>query len=300
MSNKQITIEQLTKDFGHGRGIFDINLYVRRGEVLGFLGPNGAGKTTTIRHLMGFTKPGKGRAEISGLNATTQYQRVMENVGYLPGEVALPEEMNGRSFIKMMQQMRKIDDDSHIRKLLTQFELDPNMPIKKMSLGMKRKLAVVVALMADPDVLILDEPTSGLDPSMQDQFISFMVGEKNRGKTILLSSHIFREVEALCDRIVIIKDGHIVSEVDANQLKNADEKNFKLVFVDAAAASKAHQQLGGQLKEAELNIKVKRSQLTKFFKNLGRYSVVSITEQRFDLEKYFLHFYRTDRKFQTL
>lgn len=299
MNEIQIMVKHLTKDFGHGRGIFDINLQVNRGEVLGFLGPNGAGKTTTIRHLMGFTKPGHGQAMICGLDTTSQYKQVMEHVGYLPGEVVLPEDMTGTAFIKMMRQLRHVDNDEYLQELLTRFSLDPQLGIKKMSLGTKRKLAVVVALMADPEVLILDEPTSGLDPAMQDQFINFMVEEKRRGKTILLSSHIFREVEALCDRIAIIKEGKIVAEVNANQLMNSEEKHFYLTFADEQAATQARQRLGGQQHKYELEVKIAREQLNQFFKVVAQYPIVKLTEQHFNLEKYFLEFYRTDRQFQT-
>lgn len=221
-----IRVENMTKDFGHGRGIFNVDFQVGKGEVLGFLGPNGAGKTTTIRHLLGFTQPSKGTAEIMGLDCLGQHSQVMQYVGYLPGEIALPEGLTGWQFIRMMQQMRQIESDDYLHYLLDLFEFDPSGSTKRMSLGDKRKLAVVTAFMGNPDILILDEPTSGLDPLMQEKFIQFMVEEKRRGKTILLSSHIFPEVEATCDRIIIIKEGKLVAEVNAKELKNEDEKQL--------------------------------------------------------------------------
>lgn len=297
-----VKVENLTKDFGHGRGIFNVNFEIQKGEVFGFLGPNGAGKSTTIRHLMGFTKPGHGRVEINGFDCTNKPQEVMKHVGYLPGEITLPEEMSGQQFIKMMKKMRGVKDDSYLNHLLTTFELTPKGSLKRMSLGEKRKLAVVVAFMTDPDILILDEPTSGLDPVMQEKFIQFMVEEKQRGKTILLSSHIFPEIEATCDRIAIIKEGKIVARVDATNIKNDNQKTYQLGFSSSKDLNLALE----KFQDAELisslclEIKVVTSKLTEFFKQLRSLKIASINEKRFDLEKYFLDFYRSDRVFEEI
>lgn len=217
-----ININHLTKDYGHQRGIFDISLQVEKGECFGFLGPNGAGKTTTIRHLMGFSKPQKGTVKILNQDCWLNHPLLQQRIGYLPGEIALPD-MMGDEFIQMMVKMKKIEDDTYLNQLIQRFELDPHISTKQMSLGVKRKLAVVVAFMHDPDILILDEPTSGLDPIMQKIFIDFILEEKKRGKTIFLSSHIFHEIDATCDRIAIIKNGKIVSQFIADNLKNAKQ-----------------------------------------------------------------------------
>ena len=297
-----LKVNHLTKDFGHGRGVFDVNFEINKGEVFGFLGPNGAGKSTTIRHLMGFTKPDQGSLEIMGLNCTTQSSKVMQHVGYLPGEIALPEGLTGWQFLNMMQKMRHVKDDSYLNYLLDFFELDPNGDTKRMSLGDKRKLAVVAAFAADPEILILDEPTSGLDPVMQEKFIQFMVEEKRRGKTILLSSHIFPEIEATCDRIAIIREGKVVSEVDANELKNIDSKTYKLFFETENDLQNALKELPNAQKgiENDLEVVVERLTLTPFFKKLPLLKVKAINEERFDLENYFLDFYRSDRVFEEL
>ena len=216
-----IEVNSLTKDYGSGRGVFDVTFQVEKGEVFGFLGPNGAGKSTTIRHLMGFSKPQSGQTKIFGKDTFDKYFEILGNVGYIPGEIALPAGLTGWEFIRMMQHLQKCRNDEQLNYLLKIFELDPSGETKRMSLGVKRKLAVVTAFMSDPDVLILDEPTSGLDPVMQEVFIEFIRKEKERGKTILLSSHIFSEVDATCDRIAIIKDGKIVSDFIADDLKHA-------------------------------------------------------------------------------
>ena len=193
-----IDVSHLTKDYGFGRGVFDVSFKVEKGEAFGFLGPNGAGKSTTIRHLMGFSKPDSGETRIFGLESFRKYDAILQSVGYIPGEIALPAGLTGWEFLRMMQSMQKHRDEERLQKLLELFELDPSGDTKRMSLGVKRKLAVVTAFMNDPSVLILDEPTSGLDPVMQEVFIDYVKNEKKRGKTILLSSHIFSEVDATC------------------------------------------------------------------------------------------------------
>jgi ABC-type multidrug transport system, ATPase component len=228
-----IEVKNLTKDYGFGRGVFDVSFQVDKGEVLGFLGPNGAGKTTVIRHLMGFSNPQKGSLSINGLSCTGQASKILENVGYLPGEVVLPEALTGLEFIRMMQGLRGSRDKQRLEYLLNTFQLDPRGKTKRMSLGNKRKLAIITAFMADPDILILDEPTSGLDPVMQAAFIDFMKEEKKRGKTILLSSHTFGEVDAICDTIAIIKDGKIVSTVKADDIRHNRNKMFRITFASA-------------------------------------------------------------------
>ena len=202
-----IEVEHLTKDYGSGRGVFDVSIAVDRGEVFGFLGPNGAGKSTTIRHLMGFSKPDSGSTKIEGMETFRRYFEVLNHVGYIPGEIALPAGLTGWEFIRMMQNLQKIQNEKRLGEMLKLFELEDEVlkgETKRMSLGVKRKLAVVTAFMSDPDVLILDEPTSGLDPVMQENFIQFIHEEKERGKTILLSSHIFSEIDSTCDRIAMI------------------------------------------------------------------------------------------------
>ena len=223
-----IHIDHLTKDYGHGRGAFDITLSVKKGECYGFLGPNGAGKTTTIRHLMGFSKPDTGRAHILGADCWLQAAALKNRIGYIPGEIELPTGMTGTQFLLMMQKMRGIKDDTRTAMLLDKFRLDPSVKIRKMSFGMKRKVAIITAFQHDPDVLILDEPSSGLDPIMQKTFIDYVAEERKRGKTIFLSSHIFHEVDIACNRVAIIKEGHIVSEIDLDKLKKTEGDAFDL------------------------------------------------------------------------
>lgn len=209
-----VNVEHLTRDYGDEKGIFDISFSIERGKAFGFLGPNGAGKTTTIRHLMGFLKPKKGKCSINGLDCWKECSRIQEEVGYVPGEISFFDDMTGTEFLNFIEKYRKISSNSRKRELLDFFELDPRSGIKKMSKGMKQKLGIVAALMHDPEILVFDEPTSGLDPLMQGRFVELVAEEKKRGKTILLSSHMFEEVERTCDQIGIIRKGKMV-EVDS-------------------------------------------------------------------------------------
>lgn len=302
-----IEVEHLTKDYGSGRGVFDVSIAVDRGEVFGFLGPNGAGKSTTIRHLMGFSKPDSGSTKIEGMETFHRYFEVLNHVGYIPGEIALPAGLTGWEFIRMMQNLQKIHIEKRLGEMLKLFELEDEVlkgETKRMSLGVKRKLAVVTAFMSDPDVLILDEPTSGLDPVMQENFIQFIHEEKERGKTILLSSHIFSEIDSTCDRIAIIKDGKIVSQFVADDLKHASRKYYTVTFATEAekaaflqkAASLATFQLIRE-EGVEAYLSVEDSDLNALIALLAAAKVVTFSNRRETLEDYFLKFYKEDKDF---
>ena len=164
MSDPVIELKGLKKDYGNGRGVFDVSFSVERGEVFGFLGPNGAGKTVTMRNLMGFIRPDEGTVSIDGLNCFSQRSRIQERLGYLPGEIACMDEMTGAAFLEFMARMKKLRDRTRMNQLVEYFELDPARRIRKMSKGTKQKVGLVCAFMTSPDIVLLDEPTSGLDP----------------------------------------------------------------------------------------------------------------------------------------
>lgn len=297
----------LTKDYGFGRGVFDVNIHVDKGEVFGFLGPNGAGKSTTIRHLMGFSKPASGSTKILGQETFRHYDKLLKHVGYIPGEIALPAGLTGWEFIRMMQDMQGIHNQKQLADMLDLFELSDNVlrgETKRMSLGVKRKLAIVTAFMSDPEVLILDEPTSGLDPVMQENFIQFIHEEKAHGKTILLSSHIFSEIDSTCDRIAIIKDGKIVSEFVANDLKHASRKYYTVVF-ETEQARQAFKEASGRLpsfvliteQEKELDLSIEDRDLNDLIALLSSLAVRSFSNRKETLEDYFMKFYKEDKDF---
>lgn len=303
-----IEVNHLTKDYGSGRGVFDVSFHIEEGEVFGFLGPNGAGKSTTIRHLMGFSKPSSGNTKILGLDSFKDYSKILSNVGYIPGEIALPAGLTGYEFISMMQDMYGIHNKEMLDKMLALFDLNDNVlkgDTKHMSLGVKRKLAIVTAFMSDPKVLILDEPTSGLDPVMQQRFINFIIEEKNRGKTILLSSHIFSEVDATCDRIAIIKDGKIVSEFVANDLKHASLKQYRIVFEDKGQYERFKSGFDSKIisivkdkpEKNKVFITTDDKDINKVISYLSDFKVKEFNNIKESLEDYFMKFYKEDKDF---
>ena len=297
-----IDVDHLTKDYGYHRGVFDVSIKVHKGECYGYLGPNGAGKSTTIRHLMGFSKPQKGTTKIFGIDTFGHTDEILGKVGYLPGEPSIPAGLTGWGFIKMMQDMRGEANDERLQYLLKLFKLDPSPNVKEMSLGDKRKLAVVTAFMNDPDVLILDEPTSGLDPLMQQIFIKFIVEEKKRGKTILLSSHIFSEVEATCDMISIIKDGKHVSTFNAEEVKNIKTKVYVLRFKDRANMDTYLTKCPFDIvnkneSRLSLTIKFDDDKYTEFIDSVLGIKLDTFAEKPFTLQDYFMSFYKEEKVF---
>lgn len=302
-----IEVKNLTKDYGSGRGIFDVSFVVKKGEVFGFLGPNGAGKSTTIRHLMGFSKPDKGNTYILGEPTFNKYYEILNHVGYIPGEIALPAGLTGWQFLRMMQDLQHIHNEEKLNSMLTLFELDDvtlQGETKRMSLGVKRKLAIVAAFMSDPDVLILDEPTSGLDPVMQENFINFIHEEKSRGKTILLSSHIFSEIDSTCDRIAIIKDGRIVSEFVADDLKHASKKYYMIDFKDEKNVNKFKKSINkipsAEILKIEGNkvfISLEDEDMNKAIEILSGLEINEFSNRKESLEDYFMKFYKEDKDF---
>ena len=302
-----IQVDHLTKDYGYGRGVFDVSIKVHKGECYGYLGPNGAGKSTTIRHIMGFAKPTQGKITIFGKETFHHTEELLGKVGYLPGEPSLPAGLNGMGFLRMMQDMRGERNDERLDYLLKLFALDPNVDVKSMSLGEKRKLAVVAAFMNDPDVLILDEPTSGLDPVMQQVFISFILEEKKRGKTILLSSHIFSEVDATCDTISIIKDGKHVSTFRANELKNRVNVTFIFYFETKEELKRYTESKIKNGKIVEINEKRKFVAIEfdhhlykDVMQSLKGFKVTGFEEKPFTLQDYFMSFYKEEKTFDGL
>ena len=305
MEDKDLIIEvdHLTKDYGYGRGVFDVSIKVHKGECYGYLGPNGAGKSTTIRHIMGFSKPTTGEVKIFGEPTFGNTEHLLGQVGYLPGEPAIPAGLDGWGFLRMMEEMRGGANKEWLDHLLDLFKFNPAANVKSMSLGEKRKLAVVAAFMNDPQVLILDEPTSGLDPVMQKVFIKFIIDEKKRGKTILLSSHIFSEVDATCDTISIIKDGKHVSTFNAADLKKEQNRMFELFFLDEDNFDLFVNKLNKFEiidKNEDTNyclVSFPNDKYNEFFESLGESKLVKFQEKPFTLQDYFMSFYKEQREF---
>lgn len=295
MTTNVIEIRQLTKDYGNNRGIFEVSLSVKKGEVFGFLGPNGAGKSTTIRHLMGFIQADQGSCQINGLDCLRDHARIQQALGYLPGEIAFMDDMTGLEFIKFMAKMKGMTDLTKAYELMERFELNPQGKIKKMSKGMKQKIGIICAFMHDPELLILDEPSSGLDPLMQNRFIELVLEEKQRGKTIFMSSHIFEEIERTCDRTAMIKDGRLISIEELQTLKASKHKTYQITFATQELAEQFMDE-GVECKQVESTVikVVPRNNLNYLLATLSRYDIIDLDITKPTLEELFLHFYGGD------
>lgn len=289
-----IEISHITKDYGQKRGVFDVSFSVKQGEVLGFLGPNGAGKTTTIRQLMGFIKPDSGHLSILGMDCFKDADKIQKSLGYLPGEIAFIDSMKGIEFIRFVARMKKMKDLGRAQALMEMFELNASGKLKKMSKGMKQKIGIVCAFMnPEADIFILDEPTSGLDPLMQNRFVELILSEKKRGKTILMSSHMFEEIERTCDRAAIIREGRLVAVEEMEKLEDSRQKVIEVTFLKAAMAEafaseipKASYKEGGKTVTAQVG-----KNLDSFIKKAGSYTVTNLEVRTQSLEEFFLHFY---------
>ena len=289
-----IEIEHLTKDYGNGKGVFDVSLAIKQGEVYGYLGPNGAGKSTTMRHLMGFSKPQSGTVTILGLECLSNQKEIQGKLGYLPGEIAFQEDMTGIAYLKLIAKMRHMKDFSYGEKLIDFFELDPSGGIKRMSKGMKQKIGIVAAFMHDPQILLLDEPTSGLDPLMQNRFVELIEKEKKRGKTILLSSHIFEEVEKTCDRIGMIRKGKLVKEFTVDELRHSQLKTYKIEFAVSSDMEKMKEVYPDAVfKEdrRQMIVSINDGQINALIRQLAKCDVHFLKEEKHTLEEYFMQFY---------
>ncbi|WP_100372254.1 ABC transporter ATP-binding protein [Bacillus sp. FJAT-45037] len=291
-----INIQNLTKDYGNHKGIFDVSFQIEEGEVVGFLGPNGAGKTTTLRHLLGFSKPQSGTAAVLQLNCWNESKEIQKHLGYLPAEMAFPENMTGTQLIQHTAKMRGLRDLKRSQQLIEMFNLDPSAPIKRMSKGMKQKVGIVCAFMHDPKVLILDEPTTGLDPLMQSVFVQLIREEKQKGKSILMSSHLFEEIEGTCDRIAMIKQGKIISVIKAQEFNNVEKTTFKVTFQNPEDFQSIQQdifKISEIHKEGlQLVIEIEDTQLNNLIRALAAKNVISIREMKYSLEDNFMNFYR--------
>ena len=295
-----IKVEHLTKDYGGGRGVFDLNFFVTKGEVFGFVGTNGSGKTTTIRHIMGFIKPKTGKVTVLGLDSWKDSCEIKKNVSYIPGEIAFPDLNTGIAFLKAQAELLGIKDMTYADELIKRLQLDPSAYLKRKRKGMKQKTAIVAALMADKDILILDEPTTGLDPLMRETFLELIKEEKKRGKTILMSSQMFDELEETCDRVALIYSGKIIDIADVNALKNSTTKSFKIEFLNKEDYLKfkrlKYTIVRDQEKYFQVTVRLDDSEINKLFKTLSKYQVKFISEVKNNLEKHFTEILKKELK----
>ena len=285
-----IETNKLTKYYGKARGIVDVDLAVEEGEIFGFIGPNGAGKSTTIRTLLGLIKKTSGSATIFGMDCEKDKVKILAEVGYLPGEVFYYDRMRAIDLLRYSASFYKRDCTQRIRELADALSLDLNKKIEDMSLGNKKKVGIVQGLLHSPKLIILDEPTSGLDPLMQRTFFDLIQRENERGATVLFSSHILGEVQRICDRVAIIKEGRIVDLRSIDDLRKNSYKKVSFTtqvplpsFTLSGAAQ--IQQDGAQtsfLYSGEVNA---------LFAKLAGLPLVNADVSEPELEEIFLHYY---------
>jgi ABC-2 type transport system ATP-binding protein len=225
-----IELDHLTKRYGKARGIDDVSFTIAAGEVFGFLGPNGAGKTTTIRTLLGLLRPDGGRARVFGMDSRTDALAVHARLGNLPGDFAYEPRLTGRQLLRYLADLRGLRELGRADELAARFQADLDRPLGQLSRGNRQKVGLVQAAFHDPELLVLDEPTSGLDPLMQEAFLQFVADERTRGHTVLLSSHELDEVERVCDRVAIIRDGRLIAVEDVAEITGRAYRHVTLEF----------------------------------------------------------------------
>jgi ABC-2 type transport system ATP-binding protein len=227
-----IELDQLTKRYGSARGIEELTLRVERGEVFGFLGPNGAGKTTTIRTLLDLLHPTAGSARVFGLDSRREREAIHARLGNLPGDFAYDPKLSGRALLTFLAELRGVRGLGRAEALAERFQADLDRPLGELSRGNRQKIGLVQAAFHDPELLVLDEPTSGLDPLMQEAFLDFVRDERRRGRTVFLSSHDLDEVERVCDRVGIIRDGRLAAVESVEEVTGRAYRHVTLEFAE--------------------------------------------------------------------
>jgi len=286
-----IETKNLTKYYGKIRGIEDITLSVKKGEIFGFLGPNGAGKTTMIRTLLGFLKPTRGGAYLFGLNINEDGLEIKQDIGYIPGDLNLYGHLAGGQFLQYFTSLRS-SDAYLLEELLTIFDVPLDRKIKGYSKGMKQKLGIIQAFMHDPELVIMDEPTSGLDPLLQQKFYDFLLKEKKKGKTMFLSSHILSEVDKICDRVGIVRDGRLVALENIDTLKDKKGKIIRLKLKEKPSSFKGPKNM--KIRDGWIQF-IATDNIDHWIKKMSKFTIIDLEISEFSLEDIFIHYYEGKR-----
>jgi len=292
-NNIKLKIKGLTKFYGSIRGIENLDLEIRRGEIFGFLGPNGAGKTTTIRCVMNILLPTSGNIFIDGHLVSRANPDLRKTIGYIPEGINLPETYSAKDFLDYIESMRGVASPRR-QELIDRFSLPVNRKIKELSRGNKQKVSVIAGLMHDPDLLMLDEPTSGLDPLLQQEVYSLLTDARDRGKTIFFSSHNLDEVQRICDRVGIVREGHLI---DVHDIESLNREVSRVLEVSLRKPdSNQINALGDSLlefKDNKVKILVKQSEsIQSYLKVLLPMDPEELSYPPASLEAYFLQFYK--------
>lgn len=278
MDKYVIEIENLTKTYGKSRGVTKLNLKVKEGDIYGFLGPNGAGKSTTIRSILGLLKYQEGSIKILGMDARNDQTKILENVGYLPGEVMFYPSMKAKDVIKYAADMRKLDCSEEAEMLCERLKVDKEKKIEELSLGNKKKIGIVCAMQHKPKLFIFDEPTSGLDPLMQAEFFKLVTEYNEKGTTCFLSSHVLTEIKKYCRNVSIIRDGKLICSDTVHNILSNHGKIVKVVK-------------DGAFEQFNYN-----GDLNQLFKDLANHNITDITIEEPDIEDIFMSYYDAEEK----
>jgi ABC-2 type transport system ATP-binding protein len=300
MEETVLTVRGLTKSYGLVQALRGVDLEVRRGEIFGFLGPNGAGKTTTIRCLLDLIRPDGGTARVLGIDPQVDPVAIQARVGYLPGELHLDENLTAKAQLRFLNDIRGSKADwSAIHQLAERLGLDLERPIKNLSKGNKQKVGVIQALMHRPELLLLDEPTMGLDPLMQNEVLKLLREAREMGTTVFFSSHIMSEVEAIAERVGIIREGRIVEVAATASLVDKSLHHMTIRFKEPVDSSQLAQLHGvrilSQLDGIAVTLEVE-GEMDALVKALGRYAVSRIETARPSLEQVFLTYYQDQQE----
>ena len=294
--NAVIETSGLTKTYGGERGIKDVDLTVNEGEVFGFLGPNGAGKTTTVRTLLGFMKPTGGHAEVFGMDIEKDSVAIRSMVGNLPGEFTLEDRMTGKQLLKFFARLRGVKDLGYAHEVAERIDADLGRPMRRLSRGNKQKIGLVQAMFHKPPLLILDEPTGGLDPLVQEEFLKIIGEVKEEGRTVFLSSHVLNEVERICDRVGIIREGELSAVENTDDLINKSFRHVSLTFAEPLDTEemKSFEDLEGveDFRDEDSNLHFDlHGNLDALIKLAARHELVDMRYERPSLEEIFLAYY---------
>lgn len=291
-----IEIKNLTKVYGKNRGIQDINISVKEGEIYGFIGPNGAGKSTTIKTLLNFIYPTSGEALIFGMDSVKESEKIKDYIGYVPSEVRYYDDVKVKDIIKYAQSFYPKSNKEYVDRICNELELDMNKKMGELSLGNKKKVAIAQSLINNPKLLILDEPTNGLDPLMQKKLFNILIEEKEKGNTVFLSSHNLVEVQNLCDRVCVIKEGKIVDIIEIEKSKT--ELKLKVTLSSSDITDDIVLNLSDKILDKNRNLYtfIYSKNIDSLVKELANYKIDELLIEKENLEDAFLNYYENNKE----
>ncbi len=287
-----ISIKNLTKSYGKHRGIDNVSFSVEEGEIFGFIGPNGAGKSTTIRTLLALIHPTSGSAEIFGKDCIKQAAEIAKDVGYLPGESAYYDNMTVRELVKYAADLYGVKSNDKIKELSRRLDLDLTRKIADLSLGNKKKAGILCALIHSPRLILLDEPTSGLDPLIQQEFFTILKEENKRGATIFFSSHVLSEVQKICDRVAILKDGKMIGVQKISELRANSHKKISVTAEEIPAGYFDFKGVTNYRQEGSTASFLFMGNMGEALAKLSALKVRDLFIEEPALEEIFMHYYR--------